>query len=80
MSDYHDYDADEFDEEFDEERYRDYKDEHRCWCGGDGIDQCDCCGVDLCPMCYELGAGFCQGCPTEEWIAEQEAKYREYKW
>ncbi len=40
-------------------------------CGVQGNDTCCCCGHTLCSMHFEVNAGFCDDCPTEEWIAEQ---------
>lgn len=40
-----------------------------CWeCGREAITYCGCCGVPLCIMCSEMGAGFCgRKHSKEEW-------------
>ncbi len=36
-------------------------------------DCCQYCGMPLCLMHFELGAGFCKNCPTDEWCEEEES-------
>lgn len=39
-----------------------------CSCGRPTIGECcEQCGMPLCPMCFETGAGFCHGHPTEDY-------------
>ena len=66
MWDYDDFSEfeDEDDESFD-------GDELCAVCGEPGVDACDCCGGTLCEFHAEVGAMFCDDCPTEEWIAER---------
>lgn len=45
-----------------EEEYDDI--ENMCQCGCQGNWYCDCCGAPLCHRCHEVGAGFCNTCPT----------------
>jgi hypothetical protein len=66
----------EYYDESDEEDIarEEYEYEHACReCGEPGEDECCCCGTYLCYMHHEVQCGFCSGCPTESWIAEQEA-------
>ena len=43
--------------------------ESECFrCGELADGQCCCCGSPLCHMHFELGAGFCPVCPTEEFM------------
>jgi hypothetical protein len=47
-------------------------------CGSPSVaDMCQCCGGWLCYMHSETGAGFCKACPTQEWIADQNAAMAE---
>ncbi len=40
-----------------------------CECGRDTCGSgCEECGVPLCPMCDEIGAGFCHHCPSDDYI------------
>jgi len=50
-----------------------YDPESDCIICGDknSIESC-CCGSPLCHMHFETHAGFCPGCPTKEWIEENE--------
>jgi hypothetical protein len=64
---------DEQDDWYDEQDDRFYYERACVDCGTEGIDLCCCCGGWLCGMCSEVGCGFCNNCPTEEWITEQEA-------
>lgn len=57
----------------DEDNYA-HEEEFCVNCGRPGVDGCNCCGGWLCGMCSETGCGFCEDCPTEEWIAEQRSK------
>ena len=58
------------DDEYDDDWHR------TCECGEHSIgDTCDCCGAPMCPRCRETKAGFCHGCPTKEWVSEQEKKF-----
>ena len=42
-------------------------------CGDkDSTESCCCCASPLCHMHFETHAGFCPGCPTKEWIEENE--------
>lgn len=43
-------------------------------CGDIATDVCNCCRGDLCPMCYESGAGFCRVCPTLNDFSERMAE------
>ena len=63
---------DEWGESFDDDRD---DPESACIVCGDQrtLEECCCCGAPLCPMHYELGAGFCRECPTKEWCEEQES-------
>ena len=61
------------DDDYGDSDYPDDDPENACAeCGRPGIDSCQCCGAPLCGMHGEIGAGFCNDCPTAEWIAEQE--------
>lgn len=42
--------------------------ENVCSCGRPGNDYCGFCGVPLCHMCFECGAGFCSGPHTREQV------------
>lgn len=68
------YPYDEY--EYDEDDY--YEDEEEMCgeinCTMNAIDQCQCCGMPLCHMHSEIGAGFCRGCPTQDWIDEQQER------
>jgi hypothetical protein len=72
-----DWPVDGDDGDFDED-YKDYHDadfdfEKACinCLSPDCVDVCECCGMPLCIPCHELGVGFCDDCPTEEWKAQQ---------
>lgn len=46
--------------------YTDEDDPVACSCGRETAGEgCGQCGEDLCPMCYESGAGFCSKHPDE---------------
>ncbi len=59
---------DDFFDSFDETE--DFDDlESECFrCGEPADGECCCCGEPLCHMHFELGAGFCPACPTEEFM------------
>jgi len=60
------------------DRDTDRESDPRCReCGQETVgESCGFCGNDLCPMCFECGAGFCSATHTQEQIdAYEDAAY-----
>ena len=66
MSD--DWDSDYWDTTEEAEREWQRKLETGCiHCGAPESDNCNQCGIELCAMHYEIGAGFCKEHPDDEY-------------
>lgn len=62
-----DSDEDQYDHDSELVDGGDHK-EH-CGCGRETAgEECGFCGQPLCPMCFEMGGGFCNGPHTQEMI------------
>ena len=50
----------------DEEEVNWWQTDETCECSrGTCGEHCSECGMPLCPMCFEIGCGFCSECPTK---------------